>query len=82
MDGDRPEQFPALPAAVVSDMKVKLSFFVFACSYSTLLPGAERTGALYGQQAQTGSGSCSGNAAQAVMGFSPLRGSPGAALIA
>jgi len=32
------------------------SFFVFACSYSTLLPGAERLGALYGQQAQTGSG--------------------------
>jgi hypothetical protein len=43
-----------LAATVVSIMKSNHLFFVFSCSYSTLLPGAERPDTLYGQQAQTG----------------------------
>ncbi|BFL16274.1 hypothetical protein K190097F3_17750 [Enterocloster clostridioformis] len=43
-----------MAATVVSIMKSNHLFFVFSCSYSTLLPGAERPNALYGQQAQTG----------------------------
>lgn len=42
-------------AAAVSIMKIACSSF-YACSYSTLLPGAENRIVLQGQSVQTGSG--------------------------